>query len=93
MKMVLALMLMWSFWGQDRRLAYFNVKASPFCLHLYLFPIGSVLATVELSLIRKGSSDERIREVERGTFSPLIFSSSGVMDPTATVVFKRIANF
>ena len=28
--------------------------------------------------------------VERGTFSPLIFSCSGGMSPTATVVFKCI---
>ena len=34
--------------------------------------------------------DERIREVERGTFSPLVFSSSSGMGPLATVVYKRI---
>ena len=35
--------------------------------------------------------DEQVHEVERGTFSPLIFSCSGGMGPTATIVFKRIA--
>ena len=35
--------------------------------------------------------DDRIHEVKNGTFSPLIFSSSGGMGPSATVVFKLIA--
>ena len=43
-------------------------------------------------LDKKQMYNERIREVENGTFSPLIFSSSGGMGPSATVVFKRIAN-
>ena len=35
--------------------------------------------------------EERVREVEHGSFSPLIFSTSGGMGPIATVVYKRIA--
>ena len=42
-------------------------------------------------LDKKRKYDERIREVERGTFSPLVFSSSGGMGLSATVVYKRIA--
>jgi len=32
---------------------------------------------------------EQGREVERGTFSPLVFSCCGGMGPTATVVYKQ----
>ena len=32
-----------------------------------------------------------MREVERGTFSPLVFSCSGGIGPAATVVYKRLA--
>jgi len=34
--------------------------------------------------------DQRIREVEHGSFSPLVFSTAGGMGPT--VVYKRIAS-
>ena len=36
--------------------------------------------------------DQRIREVEYGSFSPLVFSTAGGMGPTASVVYKRIAS-
>ena len=42
----------------------------------------------QAELDKKRKYDERIREVERGTFSPLVFSSSGGMGPSATVVYK-----
>ena len=35
--------------------------------------------------------DERIREVEFGLFSPLIFSTSGGYGPIAQTVYKRLA--
>ena len=36
--------------------------------------------------------NERIREVEHGSFSPLVFSTAGGMGTTANVVYKRIAS-
>ena len=41
---------------------------------------------------KKRAYDQRIREVEHGSFSPLVFSTSGGMGPTANVVYKRIAS-
>ena len=35
---------------------------------------------------------DRILNVEHGSFSPLIFSTSGSMGPTASVVFRRLAS-
>ena len=40
---------------------------------------------------KRRAYDERIREIEHGSFSPLVFSTSGGMAPTANVVYKRIA--
>ena len=34
--------------------------------------------------------DERVREIEHGSFSPLVFTTSGGMGTTATTVYKRI---
>ena len=36
--------------------------------------------------------EDRIREVEYGSFTPLIFSCSGGMGPLATIVYKRLAS-
>ena len=36
--------------------------------------------------------DQCVREVEHGSFSPLVFSTAGGMGPTASVVYKRIAS-
>ena len=35
---------------------------------------------------------DRILNVEHGSFSPLIFSTAGGMGPTASVVFRRLAS-
>ena len=79
-----------SFWGRDRRQAYFDIKVfNPFASSYAASPLTQCYRRAELDKRRK--YDERIREVERGTFSPLIFSSSGGMGPTARIVYKRIA--
>ena len=43
-------------------------------------------------LEKRRAYDERIREVEHGSFSPLVFSAAGGMGATANVVYKRIAS-
>jgi len=34
----------------------------------------------------------RVREVERASFSPLVFAATGSMGPTATIVFRKLAS-
>ena len=41
---------------------------------------------------KKRAYDERVREIEHGSFSPLVFSTAGGMVNTATVVYKRLAS-
>ena len=36
--------------------------------------------------------EERVQEVERGTFAPLVFTTSGGVAPAAAVVYKRLAS-
>ena len=40
---------------------------------------------------KKRPYEDRLLEVEHGTFSPLVFSTSGGMGPITTTVYKRIA--
>ena len=42
--------------------------------------------------IKKRSYEQRIREVEHGSFTALVFSASGGMAPAATITFKRLAS-
>ena len=35
--------------------------------------------------------EQRVREVERSSFTPLVFAASGGMDKSATVFYKRLA--
>ena len=80
-----------NFWGHDRQMHTLN--------HVRVFNSyarshrGNTLAQCyrRNEQEKKRSYEERIREVEHGSFSLLIFSTSGGMGPIATVVYKRIA--
>ena len=41
---------------------------------------------------KKRAYDERVRNVEHGTFTPLVFSVAGGMEPIATTFYKRLAS-
>ena len=43
-------------------------------------------------LEKKRTYEERVREIKHGSFSRLVFSISGGMGTTATMVYKRIAS-
>ena len=43
-------------------------------------------------LQKRRAYDQQIREIERGSFSPLVSSTTGGMGPTATIVYKRLAS-
>jgi len=84
-----------------------DIRASGFwrCLHHHTFfdvrvfnclaasNSSSTLATVfrkhELEKCR--AYEERIREVEHGSFTPLVFSTSGGMGKAATTTYKHLA--
>ena len=79
-----------SFWGRDRQRAFFDVRVfNPFAQSYLNTPLAQCYRRNELE--KKRAYDERVREIERGSFSPLVFSTSGGMGKTATVVYKRLA--
>ena len=47
---------------------------------------------VDPELEKKRAYDQRVREIEHGSFSPLVFSTTGGMGTTATVVYRRLAS-
>ena len=78
------------FWGNRYQRAFFDVQV--FC------PLSSYYQSKSLQqcykdneALKKRKYEQRIREVEHGCFSPLIFSTSGGCGPVSTLFIKRLA--
>ena len=68
-------------------MAFFDVKVfNPLATSYATFSLAQCYRRVELE--KKRVYGERVREVERGTFSPLVFSCSGGIGPAASVFYK-----
>jgi hypothetical protein len=75
----------------DRQRAFFDVRVfNPFAPSYRNTSLSQCYRKNELE--KRRAYDERIREVEHGSFSPLVFSTAGGMGATANVVYKRIAS-
>ena len=80
-----------NFWGKDHQTAYFDVRIfNPFAQSYANSSISKCYRKHELD--KKREYEERVREIEHGSFSPLVFSTAGGMGPIATTVYKRIAS-
>ena len=79
------------FWGQNRQRAFFDIRVfNSFASCHSQSPLSRCYITNELE--KRHAHDERVREVERACFSPLVFSASGGMGPSATTVYKKLAS-
>ena len=80
-----------SFWGRNRQSAFFDVRVfNPYALTYRNSNLSQNYRINEQE--KKRAYGERIREIEHGSFSPLVFSTAGRMGNTATVVYKRLAS-
>ena len=80
-----------NFGGRDRQRAFFDVRVfNPFAQSYRNTSLPQCYRQNELE--KKRAYDERVREIEHGSFSPLVFSTTGGMGTTATVVYKRLAS-
>ena len=79
-----------SFWGNDRQRAFFDIRVfNPFAPSYQNTPLAQCYRKNELE--KKRAYDQRVREIEHGSFSPLVFSATRGMGAVATVVYKRLA--
>ena len=70
--------------------AFFDVKVfNPLAKSYNDKRLSSVFSQLERH--KRRSYDQRLREVEFGNFTPLIFSAAGGMGKAATVTYKRLA--
>ena len=79
------------FWDKRRTTAFFDVKV--FNAHA---PSNCSSSTASCyrrhELEKRRKYERRVIDVEHGTFTPFIMSSSGGMGPSATVTVKRLAS-
>ena len=79
------------FWGTRHQHAFFDVR-----VFNSLAPSNrssSLSATYRRHEQEKRRAyEERVREVEHGCFTPLVFSTAGGMGKAATVAYKRLAH-
>ena len=79
------------FWDHSKRSAFFDVRV--FNSHA-----PSNCRTTTAACYRRHEQEKhrtyerRVLEVEHGTFTPLVMSTSGGWGPSATVVYKRLAS-
>ena len=79
------------FWGRDRQRAFFDVRV--FNPHVPCYQNSTLAQCYQKNELEKRRAyEERVREIEHGSFSPLVFSAAGGMGTIATVVYKRLAS-
>jgi len=79
------------FWGLRQQEAYFDVRV--------FHPTAASTRSLQLDSCSKRHEqekrrayDQRVREVEHGSFTPLVFNTGGGMGRSATVAYKRLTS-
>ena len=76
------------FWGSRFEPTFFDVRIfNPYA------PSNRCNPYRQHETSKRRQYEERVREVEHGNFSPLVFSTSGGMGASTTMAYKRLAFF
>ena len=79
------------FWGDKQQRAFFDVRV--FNPHAQSYCKSSLIATYRRNEREKRRAyEQRIIEVEHGSFTPLVLSATGGMGPAATITYKRMTS-
>ena len=79
------------FWDCSRQSAFFDVRIfNPTAHSCRNQSLSACYRRHELE--KRRHYEDRVNLVEHGCFTPLVFSTSGGMGPTAAVFFKRLAS-
>ena len=80
-----------NFWGKDQQTAYVDVRVfNSFAQSYTNSSLSNCYRKHEQE--KKREYEERVREIEHGSFSPLVFTIAGGMGSIATTAYKRIAS-
>ena len=79
------------FWDGSMQDAFFDVRVfHPFASSYQSLSLSSLYRQHETK--KKSEYGSRVREIEHGCFTPLVFSTCGGMGREADIVFKRLAS-
>ena len=80
-----------NFWNRDRQSAFFDIRVfNPLAPSYRNHSLTSCYRQNEQE--KRRSYDQRVREIEHGSFTPLVFSASGGMGPSARTFYKKLAS-
>ena len=79
-----------NFWSRDRQRTFFDVRVFNPLAPSNNQPLSTCYKKQEQEKRRR--YDQRIRQVEQGSFIPLVFNTLGGIGPAASVVYKRISS-
>ena len=81
----------YGFWGSLHERALFDVRVfNPFARSYVTSPSGTSYRPHERAKVRE--YEQRVREIERASFTPLVFSATGGMAPRAKVFYKKLSD-
>ena len=79
------------FWGDRQQSSFFYVRVfNPPAPSNCRLTLASCYRRHERE--KRRSYDQRVTEIEHGTFTPLVFSAAGGMGNAATIMFRRLAS-
>ena len=78
------------FWGGRHERAFFDVRIFNPHAPSNRQPISTCYRKHEN--LKKRSYEQRVREIEHGSFSPLVLSATGGLGNAATICYKRLAS-
>ena len=79
------------FWGDRHQRAFFDVRVfNPLAPSNCRSSLTSTYRHHETQ--KRRCYEQRVREIEHGSFTPLVFSATGGMAPGATIMYKRLAS-
>ena len=80
-----------NFWSSNNQRSFFDIRVfNPLASSNRASSANSVYQKHERE--KRRGYEQRVREIENGCFSPLVFNTLGGMGPTAQVVYKRLAD-
>ena len=81
----------YGFWGSHHERALFDVRVfNPFVRSYVTSPVGTTYRRHERAKVLEYK--QRVREIERASFTPLVFSATGGMAPRAKVFYKKLSD-
>ena len=75
-------LLLKNVWGKDRQCSFFDGVFNPLAQMYQNTSLAQCFRRNKLE--KQRAHDERVKEIEHGSFSPLVFSTTGSMGPTAS---------